>query len=117
MGEDSRSQNESCRTFHSSIHLGCESLCCDCTAPDGEDNSVRFRDVLDKEHWEEYVVSRNQAPLISWDYFIKNAPRKLILVEKDIGCGRCMDCDDSSKDFLKHSIISILQRQFVFHEI
>ena len=74
-----------------------------CTAPDGEDNSVRFRDVLDKEHWEEYVVSRNHAPLISWDYFIKNAPRKLILVERDIGCGRCMDCDDSSKDFLKHS--------------
>ena len=74
-----------------------------CTAPDGEDNSVRFGDVLDKEHWEKDIISRNQAPFISWDYFIKNAPRKLILVEKDIGCGRCMDCEVSSKNFLKHS--------------
>lgn len=45
-------------------------------------NEVRFRDVYDLNTWEKYISSWGYAPLVSWNEFIKNSPRKLIVVVK-----------------------------------
>lgn len=55
-------------------------------------NTVRFSDVFDLKEWKDYYTSREYAPLISWDDFIKNSPKKLILVHHQ---WLTKDCDQS----------------------
>ena len=48
-------------------------------------------------HMFRWNISKSYAPLISWDYFITHAPRKLILVDREcvgIDTGKnCMECN------------------------
>ena len=48
------------------------------------DSSAMFNDFFNRSQWNQMSIHRNAAPLISWDYFIENAPRKLILVDKPV---------------------------------
>ena len=39
-------------------------------------------DLTDENMWMRHVKSRKFTPFVTWDYFLKNAPRKLILVDQ-----------------------------------
>ncbi len=86
------------------------------SAPETENNSVRLRDVLDLEEWERRTIKeRKYAPLVSWDHFLTDAPRKLILVDRECADEDhgCVDCDTDAQDFAKSS--EIFAREYNFH--
>ncbi len=68
------------------------------SAPETENNSVRLRYVLDLDEWErQTTVKINFAPLESWDHFISDTPRKLILVDRE-----CADDDHGCMHGLRY---------------
>ena len=52
------------------------------TAADSSENKVKLSDVFDKEQWSRYLLSKSIPPFVSWDYFTRNAPRLLIVVDQ-----------------------------------
>ena len=46
------------------------------------DTSAMFDDFFNRSKWNEMSRSKKIAPLVSWNDFVKNGPRKLILVDK-----------------------------------
>lgn len=68
-------------------------------------NVVRLRDLFDMKEWNGHV---GKAPLVSWDYFLKHAPRKLILVDREcpgIDAGKnCMECNSGYLAFKQSAI-------------
>ena len=45
-----------------------------------EDRLIRFRDVFDIDYWNDATTSQGYAPLASWEQFLREAPRELIVV-------------------------------------
>jgi len=43
-------------------------------------NKMKFSDLYDMDYWNEQSVERNCSELISWETFLSNAPRNVILV-------------------------------------
>ena len=86
------------------------------SAPETENNSVRLRDVLDLKEWERQTTKiRKYASLVSWDHFLTDAPRKLILVDRECADSNhgCMDCDSDAQNFAKSS--KLFAREYNFH--
>ena len=50
--------------------------------PVGEDMSsrLRFRDIVNVEHWQKFTTGRGLTPLAGWERFLREAPRQLIVV-------------------------------------
>ena len=48
---------------------------------------VKFGDINDMTVWENYTSTKHYNPLVSYDSFIKNAPRKALLVQYYYPCG------------------------------
>ena len=69
-------------------------------------NSVKLGDVYDLMKWENFTSKKHFAPLSSWDSFIKNAPRKLILIDRD-----CIDWNDSFR-ICKECIVGLDSKNF-----
>ena len=44
-------------------------------------NEAKFSDAYDMKEWKNLTLSRGFAPLVSWDHFLKHAPRKLVVVK------------------------------------
>jgi hypothetical protein len=66
--------------------------------------SVTLFDVYDRAQWVKYTTTRNYTPLVGWDHFIKTAPLRLIIVDRQ--CfgkkkGKCMECRRRSVLFLR----------------
>ena len=74
-------------------------------------NTVRFSDVFDMEEWKDYYSSKEYAPLISWDDFIKNSPKRLILVHHQ---WFTKDCDQSminaTKEFVTENKFEVVRQ-------
>ena len=47
-----------------------------------DDNSVRLSDIVDIARWEDIAKDKKLSSQTTWEHFIKDAPRKLILVFK-----------------------------------
>ncbi len=75
--------------------------------------STKLTDVYSKEKWDKLAF----APLISWNYFIRNAQRKMVVVDRECNgknAGKCMECN--SQDFLRsvqQSIVLTWYGEFV----
>ena len=66
--------------------------------------SVTLSDIYDMNKWRQFTASKGgYAPLTSWDDFIENAPRKVIIVEREcMNHQTCMACgDERTKDLLR----------------
>lgn len=69
--------------------------------------SVKLTDVYDEAGFK----GSNYAPLVSWDYFIRNSPRRVIIVEKEcFRKGKCFRCGTKRSEDLLRSIQVITQR-------
>jgi hypothetical protein len=80
--------------------------------------SVTLSDVYDIAEWEHYTANqKHYAPLVSWEYFLKNSPSKLIIVEREcLNHKKCMECgDERTKDLLLS--ISVLQGRYGFEVV
>ena len=79
--------------------------------------SVTLYDVYSQKQWEEFT-SKNFAAMVSRDYFVSNAPRKLIIVDQV--CygkkrGKCMVCNKRSEKFLQS--VEVLKGRYGFTEV
>jgi hypothetical protein len=80
--------------------------------------SVTLSDVYDIAEWEHFTASRKHyAPLVSWEQFLKNSPRKMIIVEREcFNEKKCMECGDGrTKDLLRS--IKVLQGRYGFEVV
>ena len=50
------------------------------------ENTVKLSDLYDADQWHEYGMKYGYAPLVSWEIFLKDAPKQLILLDR-----LCMD--------------------------
>jgi hypothetical protein len=77
--------------------------------------SVTLSDVYDIAEWEHFAASREHyAPLVSWEYFLENSPRKMIIVEREcLNEKKCMECGDGRTNDLLRSI-EVLQGRYGF---
>jgi hypothetical protein len=81
--------------------------------------SVTLSDVYDIEEWKRYTASRKfYAPLVSWEYFLKNSPRKMIIVERECKKDhkKCMECGDKRTEDLLLSVV-VLQGRYGFEVV
>ncbi len=76
-----------------------------------EPNSIKFSQVYDKTEWSISMAQRDYTPLVSWKYFIKYSPRRLILVDKscDNSSHICMQC---SNGFYKSNVFQFAASEF-----
>lgn len=80
------------------------------TVKSGGMKSVKLSDAYDRVVWDEFTSS-GFAPLTSWDYFIENAQRKMIVVERQcVGRDKCMECGDVRSKDLQRSIQVLTER-------
>ena len=83
-------------------------------------SSVKLTDVFSAEHWEE--ASKQMAPLVSWDHFLHNAKRKLIVVDRQCNNnfvwldGTTLECTDVAKKRFNRSI-RVFQKCYGFEVI
>ena len=71
--------------------------------------SVKMSDMFDIS---EDSGSRVPA-LVSWDHFIRAAPRKMAIVHKECSNGRCIDCGDAqSKELIRQ--MGVFERRYGF---
>ena len=61
------------------------------------ENRVKLFDIFDVKRWRRYAAKSHLAGMVSWNFFLKNAPRQLILVDKTCSEDRdlCMSCKES----------------------
>ena len=72
----------------------------------GGKNSVKLGDIYDKKKWENFISKKHFAPLSSWDSFIKDAPRKLILIDRE-----CIDRKDPIRK-CKECVVGLDSKNF-----
>jgi hypothetical protein len=79
--------------------------------------SVTLSDVFDMVEWERFTSRKHYAPLVSWEYFLKNSPRKIIIVEREcLNYRRCMGCgDERTMDLLRS--IEVLQGRYGYEVV
>jgi hypothetical protein len=84
----------------------------------GDGKSVRLSDVYDMEKWREFTDRHGgYSPLASWDEFLKNSPRKMIVVERACMHTRgCMSCGDERTSDLLQSI-KVLENRYGFKTV
>ena len=75
------------------------------------EGAVKLGDIYDKMEWENITNKKHFAPLSSWDTFIKDAPRKLILIDRECidrkdPIQKCKECvvELDSKNFSHSSV-------------
>ena len=62
---------------------------------DDVENTVKLFDLYDKKMWVDQEVLNSYADMDSWEYFLLNSPKKLILVDKLCSNnGKCMACGE-----------------------
>ena len=57
-----------------------------------EAEETKFSDVFDYDVFKSFVLSKNYSPPVSYDTFLKNAPRKLLLAQYQCFGERCKSC-------------------------
>jgi hypothetical protein len=79
--------------------------------------SVTLSDVYDIAEWKRIASLKHYAPLVSWEQFLKNSPRKMIVVEREcLNHKKCMECGDGrTKDLLRS--IEVLQGRYGFEVV
>ena len=74
-------------------------------------NTVKLSDMFDINEWAEYSRSRNYAPLISWNDFLKSRQNRLILVYHT---WRTNDCSDvmtqATKEFVTENNFDVVKQ-------
>ena len=84
-----------------------------------DDNSVTQSDIMDMSEWKKLTSQYGVAPQISWDDFLMDAPRSLILVYKVIEEYHLLDPGDfylSSAEFAKHYGFEIVRHISLQHQ-
>ena len=91
------------------------------TAADSSENKVKLSDVFDKEQWSRYLLSKSIPPFVSWDYFTRNAPKLLIVVDQskaaqtDKGLAAYYDSDSFirwTEEFANHYKFHLVRRVY-----
>ena len=91
------------------------------TAAESSENKVKLSDVFDKKQWSKYLFFKNIPPFVSWDYFIRNAPRQLIVVDQsktaltDKGLAAFYDSDNFvrwAEEFANHYKFHLVRRVY-----
>ena len=80
--------------------------------------SVTLSDIYDMDKWRKFTASRGgYAPFTSWNHFLENAPRKVIIVELEcINHQKCMACgDERTEDLLR--TIEVFQGRYGFEVV
>lgn len=80
--------------------------------------SVALTDVYDEEKWKEFTTGHEgYSPLVSWDNFLEDSPRKMIVVEREcMDHHKCMACgDERIKDLLLS--MEVLQSRYGFEVV
>ena len=75
-------------------------------------NSVEFTQVYDRTEWFDRTSQHGYAPLVSWSYFIKHAPRKLILVDKSCDNNVSQVCMQCGNGFYKSDVFHFSALEF-----
>ena len=74
-------------------------------------NRVRLSDVFDIAEWTDYAKSREYAPLISWEDFMRISPKNLILVHHQ---WQTKECDQSmvnaTKEFVTENDLEVVKQ-------
>ncbi len=79
--------------------------------------NLALSDVFDEDEWSKYGMERNYAPLVKWTYFLKNASRNLILLDRvckedEKSCMSCQNGYYDSKVFSAAANIFAMQNNF-----
>jgi len=70
---------------------------------DDVENTVTMFEMYDYESWNSLKKIQNYADMVSWKYFLRHSPKKLILVDKICSNnGKCMACGE--KDFFESDL-------------
>ena len=79
-----------------------------------EENIIKLGDIFDINKWTLYTEKKGYSPLVSWEYFLKHAPREIIVVHRTCGKINCMDCQSyhESRNFYQSALTFANEHNF-----
>ena len=80
-------------------------------------SSVRLTDVYDRTALENYTAEHHLTPLVDWDYFIQNAPRKLVVVNRECTHLITSTCSDRQYNVSLNASVQMLSENYGFRVV